>query len=63
MIVVGFYLLMVSILPDGTVTGQVLDYFDDPYECVQMGMIEESISPPGIGYVCVEDYVEVGEGI
>ena len=61
--IVGFYLLMVTILPDGMVAGEVLDYFEDPYECVESGMIEESISQPGVGFVCVEDYIPLGEGV
>ena len=30
--IVGFYLVMVSIMPNGEVVGETLDYFDNPYD-------------------------------
>ena len=38
-IVVGFYLVMVSILPNGNVNGEVIDYFTDPLECIYNGCL------------------------
>ena len=32
--VAGFYLVMVSIMSNGEVVGEVLDYFENPYECI-----------------------------
>ncbi len=55
--IVGFYLVMMSLLPNGEVDGVVLDYFKDPYVCVQTGVIEESQAPLGVGFVCLEDVV------
>ena len=45
-IIGGFYLVMVFITPEGNVMGEVLDHYNDPYECVVNG-----------GYVCIEDVV------
>lgn len=59
--VLGFYLVMVSILPSGDIDGKVIDYFSDPYECVAEGQWEEENSPFGIGFVCIEDVVNATE--
>ena len=56
-IVVGFYLVMVSILPSGDVKGEVIDYFNDPLECIYNGNWEEENAPFGVGFVCLEDIV------
>ena len=56
-IVAGFYLVMVSISSNGEVVGEVLDHYDDPYECVLNGTYEESEAPFGVGFVCIEDVV------
>ena len=60
-IVVGFYLVMVSILPNGNVNGEVIDYFTDTLECVYNGNWEEENAPFGVGFVCLEDVVDASE--
>ena len=60
-IVVGFYLVMVSILPNGNVNGEVIDYFTDPLECVYNGNWEEENAPFGVGFVYLEDVVDASE--
>ena len=57
--VAGFYLVMVSIMSNGEVVGEVLDYFENPYDCIAAGNFEESTSDLGVGFVCVEDVVHV----
>tara|TARA_B100000941_G_scaffold123446_1_gene87199 strand:- start:642 stop:833 length:192 start_codon:yes stop_codon:yes gene_type:complete len=59
--IVGFILLMVSLNPAGEVEGTAVDYFKDPYSCVEMGYFLEESAPMGIGFVCIEDYVEISE--
>ena len=59
--ILGFYLVMVSILPSGDIDGKVIDYFSDPYECVAEGQWEEENSPFGVGFVCIEDVVNETE--
>ena len=61
MIVLGWYLLMVSILPDGTVTGEVLDYYNDPVECYSEAVELKLGSDQGLAFTCVEDYVDFSD--
>ena len=51
----GYILVMVTLLANGEVTGEALDYFVDPVECVEQGFIEEENAEPGVGFVCLED--------
>ena len=61
--IVGFYLLMISILPNGIVTGEVLDYYENPVDCFAEAVEMELVAEPGLPFTCVEDYVEIlGEG-
>ena len=57
--IVGFILLMVSLNSAGEVEGTAIDYFEDAYECVNTGYFLEADAPMGIGFVCIEDYVEI----
>ena len=54
-IIGGFYLVMVFITPEGNVMGEVLDHYNDPYECVVNGTYEEENEPFGVGNDCNED--------
>ena len=55
--IAGYILVMVTILSTGEVTGEALDYFNDPHACWQQGVWEEELADPGVGFVCIEDYV------
>ena len=57
-IILGFYLVMVTITPEGNVTGEAIDYFSDPLECIYAGNWEEENAPYGIGFVCLEDVID-----
>lgn len=46
---------MVTITPSGDIKGEVLNHFEDPYECVAQGQWEEENSEFGVGFVCIED--------
>ena len=59
--IMGFYLMVVSILPDGFVTGEVLDYYRNPIDCFAHAVELELEAPPGLAYTCTEDYVEITE--
>jgi len=61
MIILGWYLLMVSIMPDGTVTGEVLDYYDDPQTCFSVALEYHMGKDPGLAFTCVEDFVDETE--
>ena len=54
----GFYLVMVMILPNGDIQSEVLDHFTSAYECIEEGNAEEVYAPHGVGFVCLEDYIE-----
>ena len=54
---------MISILPNGIVTGEVLDYYENPVDCFAEAVEMELVAEPGLAFTCVEDYVEIlGEG-
>ena len=55
--ILGYILVAVSINSAGEVTGTALDYFQNPYECWQEGVWEEEVAEPGVGFVCIEDFV------
>lgn len=61
--IVGFYLLMVTILPDGFVAGDVLDYYENPVDCFAEAVELELTAEPGLAFTCVEDYVEIGDSL
>ena len=56
--ILGFYLVMVTISPQGEVVGKAIDYFREPLECIYAGNIAEENAPYGVGFVCLEDVVE-----
>ena len=57
-VILGFYLVMVSITPQGEVVGEAIDYFTEPLECIYAGNWEEENAPYGVGFVCLEDVVK-----
>ena len=57
--IVGFYLLVVTILPNGFVTGDVIDYYENPIDCFADAVEREMDAEPGQNYICVKDFVEI----
>ena len=53
----GYILVLVTMLADGTVTGKAIDYFTNPQECHQTIQWEEEIAERGVGIVCLEDTI------
>ena len=51
----GYILVMVTILANGTVTGESINYYTGSYECWKNAIIEEQEAEPGVGFVCIED--------
>ena len=53
----GYILIMVIMLPSGDIDSRAVDWFEDPYECVEMAQYqhENNSSPLGIGFTCIED--------
>ena len=56
--VVGYILVAVSILANGVVEGKALDYYTSNMDCYSVALKHESLADPGVGFVCLEDYVE-----
>lgn len=48
-------------MPDGTVTGEVLDYYDDPQTCFSVALEYHMGKDPGLAFTCVEDFVDETE--
>ena len=53
----GYILIMVIMLPSGDIDSRAVDWFEAPYECVEMAQYqhENNPSPLGIGFTCIED--------
>ena len=60
----GYILIMVIMLPTGDIDSRAVDWFEDPYECVEMAQYqhENHESPLGIGFTCVEDVYPPQQG-
>ena len=54
----GWILVAVMMNPDGTLEGEGLDYFDE-YDACYEKVVELSTIGQGIGYTCIDDYVDV----
>ena len=59
----GYILIMVVMLPSGDIDSRAVDWFEDPYECVEMAQYQhENVeSPLGIGFTCIEDVYPLKE--
>tara|TARA_B100000900_G_C20258105_1_gene584810 strand:+ start:487 stop:675 length:189 start_codon:yes stop_codon:yes gene_type:complete len=55
--VVGYILIVAWILPNGDIKTNALDYFTSNVLCYTKAVELEKQSGPGVGYVCLEDYV------
>lgn len=51
----GFILLSVWIMSNGDITGQALNWYDNPTECWEEAIRMKENDVPGVGYLCVED--------
>ena len=56
-LILGYILVVVSIDVSGDVEGKGLDYFKSYEECMLEGLNRKAVSPPGVSYACVEDYL------
>ena len=60
----GYILLMVIMLPSGYIDSRAVDWFEDPYEWVEVAQYEHenNPSPLGIGFTCIEDVYPPQQG-
>tara|TARA_B100000683_G_scaffold4164_1_gene4321 strand:- start:232 stop:441 length:210 start_codon:yes stop_codon:yes gene_type:complete len=61
--VFGYILIMVTMLPSGDIESEALDWFTNPYECVEIAHYhhENHDSPYGVGFTCIEDVYQIIE--
>ena len=57
----GYILVAVWILANGTVTGEAVDYFTDPHECWQEAVWSQEVADPGVAYTCVPEGIVWGQ--
>ena len=50
-------------LPSGDIESEALDWFSNPYECVEIAHFhhENHDSPYGVGFTCIEDVYQITE--
>ena len=56
-LVVGYILVAVSLSPQGEVVGTAINYYQSNIECYQDAVTLEQEANPGVGFVCLEDFV------
>jgi hypothetical protein len=57
MLILGYILVAVSINVMGNIEGKSINYYSTYSECMLDGLEQKEISPPGISFACVEDYL------
>jgi|TARA_Y100000022_G_scaffold187534_1_gene185060 hypothetical protein len=61
--VFGYIMLTVNILANGTIQGEAVNYYASYEECfvdAARKFDARVVGDVGIGYVCVEDYIDYG---
>ena len=56
-LVVGYILVAVSLSPQGEIVGTAINYYESNIECYQDAVTLEQEANPGVGFVCLEDFV------
>ena len=59
--VIGYILVAVNLSPQGDVGGTAINYYASNIECYTDAVLLEEESNPGIGFVCLEDFVILNE--
>tara|TARA_Y200000002_G_scaffold279826_1_gene233932 strand:- start:6000 stop:6173 length:174 start_codon:yes stop_codon:yes gene_type:complete len=54
----GYILVVVWFLGDGTVTGEAIDHYYDAHECWQNAVWSQETADPGKAYTCVPETAE-----
>ena len=57
MVVLGYILVVVSINVMGDIEGKSLNYYNTYEECMLSAVKQEDMSPIGVSFACVEDYL------
>jgi len=56
-LVIGYILVAVNLSPAGEVGGTAINYYESNIECYQDAVTLEQEANPGVGFVCLEDFV------
>ena len=56
-LVVGYILVAVSLSPQGEIVGTAINYYQSNIECYTDAVTLEQEANPGVGFVCLEDFV------
>lgn len=60
-VVIGYILVAVNLSPVGEVGGTAINYYENNIECYQDAVTLEQESNPGVGFVCLEDFVKLDD--
>ena len=56
-VVIGYILVAVNLSPIGEVGGTAINYYESNIECYTDAVRLEEEANPGVGFVCLEDFV------
>ena len=56
-VVIGYILVAVNLSPIGEVGGTAINYYESNIECYTDAVTLEDAAHPGVGFVCLEDFV------
>lgn len=56
-VVVGYILVAVNLSPQGDIGGTAINYYKENIECYADAVKLEQEANPGVGFVCLEDFV------
>jgi len=59
MIIAGYILVAITLDPLGEVVGTGINYFSTKQDCISEAHREKSLAPPGYGFVCLEDTIQI----
>ena len=59
--VIGYILVAVNISPQGDVGGTAINYYNSNIECYKDAVKLEQEANAGVGFVCLEDFIEVND--
>ena len=61
MIIAGYILVADTLSTMGEVVGTGIDYFNTKQDCITKAQKEKALAPPGYGFVCLEDTIQINK--
>ncbi len=58
--IIGYILVAVNLSPQGDVGGTAINWYKENLACYQDAVKLEQEANPGVGFVCLEDFVKKG---